>query len=97
MACTSFNNSKANCKSATHIIGPLWGDPHILTSDGLSYTFNGLGEYLFTKIGENDTVIQARTERVVLDDGSKLSPHYLRFECLLYIECYLVKPFSYLL
>lgn len=49
--------------------GPWFGDPHIVTTDGLSYTFNGLGEFLFTKIGDNDTVVQARTERVVLGDG----------------------------
>jgi len=52
-------------------LGPWFGDPHIVTSDGFSYTFNGLGEYLFTKIGDNDTIIQARTERVKLEDGSK--------------------------
>lgn len=51
--------------------GWFWGDPHIITTDGLSYTFNGQGEYLFTKIGHNDTVIQARTERVKLDDGGQ--------------------------
>jgi len=52
-------------------LGPWFGDPHIVTSDGFSYTFNGLGEYLFTRIGDNDTIIQARTERVKLEDGSK--------------------------
>jgi len=51
--------------------GPWFGDPHIVTSDGFSYTFNGLGEYLFTRIEDNGTVIQARTERVKLEDGSK--------------------------
>ena len=50
-------------------LGPWFGDPHIVTTDGLSYTFNGEGEYLFTSIGNNETVIQARTERVKLSEG----------------------------
>ena len=50
-------------------LGPWFGDPHIVTTDGLSYTFNGEGEYLFTRIGDNETVIQARTERVKLSEG----------------------------
>lgn len=37
----------------------------------MSYTFNGLGEYLFTQVGSGDTVIQARTERVVKSDGGE--------------------------
>lgn len=49
--------------------GPWFGDPHIITSDGLPYTFNGLGEYLFTKVGDGDTIIQARTERVEISNG----------------------------
>ena len=53
------------------LTGPWFGDPHIITSDGLSYTFNGLGEYLFTKVGDNDTIIQAKTERVVNEDGGE--------------------------
>lgn len=48
----------------------LFGDPHVITSDGVNYTFNGLGEYYFTIIDE-DTVIQARTERVKKPDGSR--------------------------
>ncbi|XP_067927983.1 serine-rich adhesin for platelets-like [Watersipora subatra] len=61
---------------------PWFGDPHIITSDGLSYTFNGLGEYLFTKIGENDTVIQARTERVVLENGTLGQATYFSAICV---------------
>ncbi|XP_067939795.1 mucin-like protein [Watersipora subatra] len=59
-----------------------FGDPHIVTSDGLSYTFNGLGEYLFTKIGENDTVIQARTERVALENGTLGQATYFSAACV---------------
>ncbi|XP_067939788.1 mucin-like protein [Watersipora subatra] len=64
------------------VVRPWFGDPHIITSDGLSYTFNGLGEYLFTKIGENDTVIQARTERVILDDGALGEATYFSAVCV---------------
>ncbi len=34
---------------ALSIIGAMWGEPHILTLDGLLYTFNGLGEYWMIK------------------------------------------------
>ena len=37
------------------------GDPHFGTSDGLRYTFNGLGEYWLLK--SSSTEIQVRTDR----------------------------------
>ena len=60
------------CYASCYVLVPWFGDPHIITSDGFSYTFNGLGEYLFTKVGDGDTIIQARTERVVNSDGGML-------------------------
>ena len=27
----------------------MYGDPHMLTLDGLFYTFNGIGEFVFIK------------------------------------------------
>ncbi|XP_067928014.1 mucin-like protein [Watersipora subatra] len=61
---------------------PWFGDPHITTSDGLTYTFNGLGEYLFTNIDNGSTIIQARTEKVVLDDGSFGQATYFSAICV---------------
>lgn len=65
------------------VAGVWFGDPHIITSDGLSYTFNGLGEFLMTKIGD-DTIIQTRTERVTLEDGSMslLRALFSPFKCV---------------
>ena len=37
-----------------------FGDPHITTLDGRSYTFNGLGEYVITRI-TGHFELQART------------------------------------
>ena len=37
-----------------------FGDPHITTLDGRSYTFNGLGEYVMTRI-TGHFELQART------------------------------------
>ncbi|KAF6022442.1 hypothetical protein EB796_019247 [Bugula neritina] len=65
-----------------HRFWPWFGDPHIVTSDGFSYTFNGLGEYLFTRIADNGTVIQARTERVKLEDGSLGQATYFSAVCI---------------
>ncbi|XP_078524125.1 uncharacterized protein LOC144792796 [Lissotriton helveticus] len=47
--------------------GFFFGDPHIYTLDGLTYTFNGLGEFILANVrNENDTVVfrlQGRTAR----------------------------------
>ncbi|XP_019858254.1 PREDICTED: mucin-like protein [Amphimedon queenslandica] len=38
----------------------FWGDPHINTLDGATYTFNGLGEYVLLRTINADFEIQAR-------------------------------------
>ncbi|XP_069068933.1 mucin-4-like isoform X2 [Pleurodeles waltl] len=54
--------------------GFFFGDPHIYTLDGLTYTFNGLGEFILANArNENDTVVfrlQGRTARA----GNGTSP-----------------------
>lgn len=40
------------------------GDPHITSLDGLSYTFNGLGEYRLMEIDQYQFTMQGRTGRV---------------------------------
>ena len=37
------------------------GDPHIRTLDGLSYTFNGLGEYILLKTRQDEFTLEGRT------------------------------------
>lgn len=49
------------------LTGSLFGDPHILTLDGLEYTFNGLGE--FTMIKVDNFTLQGRMVQAVDDDG----------------------------
>ncbi|XP_051873390.1 mucin-4-like [Pristis pectinata] len=48
-------------------IGFFFGDPHVVTLDGVKYTFNGLGEFILLNVkDENDTVtfsLQGRTLR----------------------------------
>lgn len=41
----------------------FFGDPHISTLDGLTYTFNGLGEFVMFQSEEAE--LQARTYRVI--------------------------------
>ena len=43
-----------------------WGDPHITTLDGRTYTFNGWGEYTLLEPASNTTqfVLQGRTSPV---------------------------------
>ena len=47
----------------------LYGDPHVITLDGLPYTFNGAGEYLIMDALNKSFLIQARAEPVERSDG----------------------------
>ena len=40
------------------------GDPHIVTLDGATYTFNGRGEYTLVEVLSTGFALQARTEPV---------------------------------
>ena len=52
--------------------GTFWGDPHFLTLDGKTFTFNGLGEYDLLKLETEDItfVLQGRTKQAVTVDGT---------------------------
>jgi fibulin 1/2 len=41
-----------------------FGDPHIQTLDGKTYTFNGYGEYILMKTTDESFVLQGRAEQV---------------------------------
>jgi hypothetical protein len=49
--------------------GGGFGDPHIATLDGRTYTFNGHGEYVLLQISSADFQIQSRTDRAEKSDG----------------------------
>jgi fibulin 1/2 len=55
-------------RSSSSYLPPHWGwsfgDPHLQTLDGKSYTFNGHGEYLLMKAHDESFVLQGRTEQV---------------------------------
>ncbi|XP_029915562.1 sushi domain-containing protein 2 [Myripristis murdjan] len=50
--------------------GAVLGDPHFITFDGLSYTFNGKGEYYLVSSPDKELSVQARTEQVKLKNGT---------------------------
>ncbi|XP_049434450.1 sushi domain-containing protein 2 [Epinephelus fuscoguttatus] len=50
--------------------GVVLGDPHFITFDGLSYTFNGKGEYYLVSSPDRELSVQARTEQVKLENGT---------------------------
>ena len=41
-----------------------FGDPHITTLDGFTYTFNGIGEYVLVRSMDDDIEFQGRTAEV---------------------------------
>lgn len=51
------------------LLGGVLGDPHFITFDGLSYTFNGKGEYNLVSSPVRELSVQARTEQMKLHNG----------------------------
>lgn len=49
--------------------GVVLGDPHFVTFDGLSYTFNGRGEFYLVSSPDKELSVQARTDQVKLKNG----------------------------
>ena len=47
----------------------MFGDPHFITFDGVTYSFNGKGEYSLVVSESRGLVIQGRTAPVSLPDG----------------------------
>lgn len=47
-------------------IATVFGDPHIVTFDGLEYTFNGMGEFVLLRVDQlrDKLNVQARFEQV---------------------------------
>ncbi|XP_053372780.1 uncharacterized protein LOC123559692 [Mercenaria mercenaria] len=61
-----------NCYSVFPFrFGGGFGDPHIATLDGRTYTFNGHGEYILLRIPTANFEIQSRTERAEKSDGTE--------------------------
>ncbi|XP_077864356.1 mucin-like protein, partial [Saccoglossus kowalevskii] len=55
-------------------IPPIWGwmigDPHLTTLDGVSYTFNGFGEYTLATVDNGFFRLQGRTAKALDEDGN---------------------------
>ncbi|XP_076019689.1 sushi domain-containing protein 2 [Genypterus blacodes] len=52
--------------------GVVFGDPHMVTFDGTSYSFNGRGEYTLLTSADKTLTVQGRTEPVYLPDGTMI-------------------------
>jgi len=46
------------------------GDPHIVTLDGVWYTFNGFGEYHILLVAGPEFNLQGRMQPLINEDGS---------------------------
>ncbi|KAM4043760.1 uncharacterized protein ACNLHF_014032 [Anomaloglossus baeobatrachus] len=64
--CTMYKQKRPpiNCQTyRPQRPGWMFGDPHIMTLDGLNYTFNGLGDFILLNASDTDIslVLQGRT------------------------------------
>ena len=50
----------------------MFGDPHVRTLDGHTYTFNGLGEYVLLETTEGNFTLQGRTTKALDSNGSEM-------------------------
>jgi hypothetical protein len=61
----------ATCNTYTSTMeGLMWGDPHMITTDGHNYTFNGIGEYKMVEATDKSFRLQARTAQMTNGDGA---------------------------
>jgi len=51
-------------------LGILWGDPHMITTDGFDYSCNPIGEFWMIKTLDNSFGLQARTCQMTGADGT---------------------------
>jgi len=47
-----------------------FGDPHMITLDGVEYTFKGYGQYQILQVAGPDFQLQGRMQPLINDDGS---------------------------
>ncbi|CAB1460937.1 unnamed protein product [Pleuronectes platessa] len=57
--------------------GVVFGDPHFITFDGLGFTFNSEGEFDLVSSPERELSIQARTERLGLQNSTSAKATWL--------------------
>ncbi|XP_053567882.1 mucin-4-like [Bombina bombina] len=78
--CSKYKQKRIpiNCRDYTPL-SPAWmyGDPHITTLDGFSYTFNGLGDFTLINASGSGTsfVLQGRTAQT----GTALATNFVAF------------------
>lgn len=51
-------------------VATTYGDPHIITLDGVEYTFNGYGEYHILYVANLEFDLQGRMQPLVGEDGN---------------------------
>lgn len=57
------------------------GDPHFITFDGSTYTFNGKGEYVLLHSPEYQLTVQGRTEPMKSENGKMTENHLFLSPC----------------
>nr|WJM99324.1 mesh-x1 [Henosepilachna vigintioctopunctata] len=74
VGCETFRFERRPTQDCTAYQGPaiagVYGDPHIITFDGLQYTFNGKGEFVLmkTNVASQRLEIQARFDQMPINE-----------------------------
>ncbi|XP_033100069.1 sushi domain-containing protein 2-like [Anneissia japonica] len=80
--CEHFKDRRPSKDCTTYVPPPIgggYGDPHIRTLDGTSYTFNGHGEYTFIEALDKQFVMQCRMEPITGRNASRITAMAAKF------------------
>ena len=58
-----------NLQFCVFSVATSFGDPHIVTLDGVEYTFNGFGEYHILKVADVEFELQGRMQPLIDENG----------------------------
>ena len=75
----------------------MWGDPHLDTMDGTSFTFNGIGEFVLLSSSANNLNIQVRMKQYQTFEASVITAVAIKYKQLPVVQLEINSNNQYLL